>query len=76
MKINYSKKDKTMTVTMDNGVDTIKVIGGENFFDKLRMVGSRNLPTNKESIHGLALLYYDRRTKSEKPRKTAPSPHS
>lgn len=54
-----------MTITLDNEVDTIKIIGGEKFFDKLNIVGTQKLPKGEDWISGIVLLYYSKRNMAE-----------
>jgi hypothetical protein len=65
MKIDYDKKTKCMKVTMDNGVDTIKVTGSKKLLGKVRIVGTQNLPEGEDFIIGISLLYYSKRAEFE-----------
>lgn len=65
MKIDYDGKTKCMTVTMDNGVDTIKVTGGKKVTSKVTIVGTQNLPIEEDFITGISILYYSKRAEFE-----------
>lgn len=65
MKINYDGTTKCMTVTMDNGIDTIKVTGGKKVTSEVTIVGTQDLPMGGDFITGISLLYYSKRAEFE-----------
>jgi len=67
MKIRYYKKTRTLVITMDNGVDTIKAVGGEGYLDPVTITNNSILPTDDSLTTFVFLLYHDRRNRAEAP---------
>jgi len=52
---------------MDNGVDTIKAVGGEGYLDPVTITNNSILPTDDSLTTFVFLLYHDRRNRAEAP---------
>lgn len=66
MKSRYIKSNKSLLITLKSG-NEIRIVGGDNFTDKLTITSTYPMFNEKsqEFIQGLGFLYYQKRIEAE-----------